>query len=115
MNADGVAIGEKKDYTDKINEIKTTIGADGVTLAVKKDGAAVTEGVNGFEFTPAAEGEYVVSATFVKANYNDYTVEFTLTATSANADMEAAENVFGQYVGNSAATMSVNTDKAFIK
>ena len=115
MNADGVALGEKKDYTDKINEIKTTIGADGVTLAVKNDGAAVTEGVNGFEFTPATEGEYVVSATFTKANYNDYAVEFTLTVTSANADAEAAENVFGQYDGSSAATMSVNTDKAFIK
>ena len=114
MNADGVAIGEKKDYTDKVNEIKTTLGADGVTIAVKKDGAAVTEGVNGFEFTPAAEGEYVVSATFVKANYNDYVVEFALTVhqTGYVKDGECATGVMKESGG---AVMSVNTDPAFVK
>ncbi len=114
MNADGVAIGEKKDYTDKINEIKTTIGADGVTIAVKKDGAAVTEGVNGFEFTPAAEGEYVVSATFVKANYNDYVVDFALTVHQAEyvKDGDCLEGVMKESGG---AVMSVNTDPAFVK
>lgn len=114
MNADSVAAGEKKDYTDKINEIKTTLGADGVTIAVKKDGAAVTEGVNGFEFTPAAEGEYVVSATFVKANYNDYAVEFTLTVHQAGyvKDGECLEGVMKESGG---AVMSVNTDHAFVK
>lgn len=114
MNADGVAIGVKRDYTDKINEIKTTLAADSVTLAVKKDGAAVTEGVNGFEFTPAAEGEYVVSATFVKANYNDYTVEFTLTVHQAGyvKDGECATGVMKESGG---AVMSVNTDPAFVK
>lgn len=114
MNADGVAIGVKKDYTDKLNEIKTTLAADSVTLAVKKDGAAVTDGVNGFEFTPATEGEYVVSATFVKANYNDYTVEFTLTVhqTGYVKDDECATGVMKESGG---AVMSVNTDPAFVK
>lgn len=114
MNADGVAIGVKKDYTDKLNEIKTTLAADSVTLAVKKDGAAVTEGINGFEFTPATEGEYVVSATFVKANYNDYTVEFTLTVhqTGYVKDGECATGVMKESGG---AVMSVNTDPAFVK
>ena len=114
MNADGVAIGVKKDYTDKLNEIKTTLAADSVTLAVKKDGAAVTEGLNGFEFTPATEGEYVVSATFVKANYNDYTVEFTLTVhqTGYVKDDECATGVMKESGG---AVMSVNTDPAFVK
>ncbi len=114
MNADGVALGEKRDYTDKINEIKTTLAADSVTLAVKKDGAAVTEGVNGFEFTPATDGEYVVSATFVKANYNDYTVEFALTVHQAGyvKDGDCLEGVMKESGG---AVMSVNTDHAFVK
>lgn len=114
MNADGVALGEKKDYTDKINEIKTTLAADGVTIAVKKDGAAVTDGLNGFEFTPTTEGEYVVSATFVKANYNDYTVEYTLTVhqTGYVKDGDCLEGVMKESGG---AVMSVNTDPAFVK
>lgn len=111
---DDMMFGETLDLTDRVNALKTSLAADSVTLAVKKDGAAVTEGVNGFEFTPAAEGEYVVSATFVKANYNDYTVEYTLTVHQAGyvKDGDCLEGVMKESGG---AVMSVNTDPAFVK
>ena len=126
---EGVEVGETKDFADKLNAIKTTLGAEGVTLAIEKDGAAVTEGVSGLTFTTNAIGKYTAVATFTKTNYNDYKVTIDFEVKKADMypagevkDGECAEGVFRQLVEDDGeggtkiqAAVSVNYDPAFVR
>ena len=126
---EGVEVGETKDFSEKLNAIKTTLGAEGVTLAIEKDGAAVTEGVSGLTFTPNAIGKYTAVATFTKTNYNDYKVAIDFEVKKADMypagevkDGECVEDVFGQLVEDDGeggtkiqAKVSVNYDPAFVR
>ena len=112
---DESAAGEAFDLTERINAIKTSLGADSATIEVKTaGGVAVTDGINGLIFTPSAEGEYIITVTFVKENYNDYTVEYSLLVHQAGylKDAECAEGVMRQAAGSA---LSVNTDLKFIR
>ena len=126
---EGVEVGETKDFSEKLNAIKTTLGADSVTLAIEKDGAAVTEGVSGLTFTPNAVGKYTAVATFTKTNYNDYKVTIDFEVKKADMypagevkDGECVEDVFGQLVEDDGeggtkiqAAVGVNYDPAFVR
>lgn len=126
---EGVEVGDTKDFTEKLNAIKTTLGAEGVTLAIEKDGAAVTEGVSGLTFIPNAIGKYTAVATFTKTNYNDYKVTIDFEVKKADMhpagevkDGECVEDVFGQLVEDDGeggtkiqAAVSVNYDPAFVR
>ena len=112
---DESAVGEAFDLTERINAIKTSLGADSATIEVKTaGGVAVTDGINGLIFTPSAEGEYIITVTFVKENYNDYTAEYSLLVHQAGylKDAECAEGVMRQAAGSA---LSVNTDLKFIR
>lgn len=126
---EGVEVGDTKDFAEKLNAIKTTLGAEGVTLAIEKDGAAVTEGVSGLTFTPNAIGKYTAVATFTKTNYNDckVTIDFEVKKADMHPagevkDGECVEGVFGQLVEDDGeggtkiqAAVSVNYDPAFVR
>lgn len=126
---EGVEVGETKDFSEKLNAIKTTLGAEGVTLAIEKGGAAVTEGVSGLTFTSNAIGKYTAVATFTKTNYNDYKVTIDFEVKKADMypagevkDGECVEDVFGQLVEDDGeggtkiqAAVGVNYDPAFVR